>query len=110
MPKLDSVSDPAYNMQGIIKQSILLEEHLSNDNKYCRDCVAKHFLHIIGLAEEAQSLAGKRLHHYKYLEDAPAFYKQVFDAWRAKKRSKPLRQQAAEDLRKHRKLLQKEYV
>ena len=39
------------------KSSILLEEHLANKNKRCRDCITKHFLHIIGLAEEAQMLA-----------------------------------------------------
>jgi hypothetical protein len=30
---IDPVSDPRYNMQQIIKQSILLEEHLTNKNK-----------------------------------------------------------------------------
>ena len=34
---LDPVSDPRYNMQQIIKQSILLEEHLTNKNKRCRN-------------------------------------------------------------------------
>jgi len=29
---IDPVSDPRYNMQQIIKQSILLEEHLTNKN------------------------------------------------------------------------------
>ena len=51
---LDPVSNPAYNMQQIVEQSILLEEHITNKNKRCRDCITKHFLHIIGLAEEAQ--------------------------------------------------------
>ena len=40
---LDPVSDPRYNMQQIIKQSILLEEHLTNKNKRCRDCITKTF-------------------------------------------------------------------
>ena len=44
---LDPVSNPAYNMQQIVKQSILLEEHITNKNKRCRDCITKHFLHII---------------------------------------------------------------
>jgi len=48
---LDPVSDPKYNMQQIVKQSILLEEHLINKNKRCRDCITKHFQHIIRLAE-----------------------------------------------------------
>ena len=49
----DPVSDPAYNMREVAKQSILLEEHLTIDAKFCVDCVTKHFLHIIGLANEA---------------------------------------------------------
>ena len=55
---LDPVSDPAYNMVNICKQSVLLEEHLNNEKKRCGDCIKKHMLHIVGLAEEAVSLAG----------------------------------------------------
>ena len=43
---LDPVSNPAYNFQQIVKQSILLEEHITNKNKRCRDCITKHFLHL----------------------------------------------------------------
>jgi hypothetical protein len=50
--------DPGYNMVNICKQSVLLEEHLNSERKRCPDCCKKHFLHIVGLAEEAQSLAG----------------------------------------------------
>ena len=56
--RLDPVSDPEYNMVNICKQSVLLEEHLNNEKKRCGDCIKKHFLHIVGLAEEAVSLAG----------------------------------------------------
>ena len=52
------MSDPAYNMINICKQSVLLEEHLNNEKKRCGDCIKKHMLHIVGLAEEAVSLAG----------------------------------------------------
>jgi hypothetical protein len=45
-------------MVNVCKQSVLLEEHLNNEKKRCRDCCKKHFLHIVGLAEEAVSLAG----------------------------------------------------
>ena len=44
---IDNVNDPAYNMKSVIKQTILLEEHLAEDNKYCKPCISKHFLHII---------------------------------------------------------------
>jgi hypothetical protein len=54
---IDPVSDPTYNMKEICKQLILLEEHLSIKSKYCSDCIRKHFLHCIGLAEEAVMLS-----------------------------------------------------
>ena len=78
---MDPVSDPKYNMRELAKQSILLEEHLIEKNKYCRDCIIKHFLHIIGLAEEAQMLAGDRINNYPLLEDAPNFYRTNMDNW-----------------------------
>jgi hypothetical protein len=78
---LDPVSDPKYNMQQIIKQSILLEEHLSNKNKRCRDCITKHFLHIIGLAEEAQMLATNKIHQYPMINESVALYNELFNVW-----------------------------
>ena len=77
----DPVSDPMYNMREIAKQSILLEEHLVEKNKYCRDCIIKHFLHIIGLSEEAQMLAGNRINNYPLLEDSAKFYRTNMDNW-----------------------------
>jgi len=44
-------------MREIATQCIFLEEHLSIDNKYCIDCVAKHLLHCHGLANETAMLA-----------------------------------------------------
>ena len=67
---LDPVSDPKYNMQQIVKQSILLEEHLTNKNKRCRDCITKHFQHIIGLAEEAQMLASSKCSKYPLMNES----------------------------------------
>lgn len=78
---LDPVSNPAYNMQQIIKQSILLEEHLTNKNKRCRDCITKHFLHIIGLAEEAQMLATKNYKDYPQLNESVDLYNKLFSMW-----------------------------
>lgn len=107
---LDPVSDPAYNMVNVLKQSILLEEHLSNDSKYCTDCVAKHFLHIVGLVEEALGLAGKHVGEYPHLEPSAEFYRGAFGAWRAHKADKRVRHEVADALRQHRKLLQAEYI
>jgi hypothetical protein len=78
---LDPVSDPKYNMQQIIKQSILLEEHLTNKNKRCRDCIVKHFLHIIGLAEEAQMLATNRINEYPLINECVILYNELFEEW-----------------------------
>lgn len=78
---LDPVSDPKYNMQQIIKQSILLEEHLTNKNKRCRDCITKHFLHIIGLAEEAQMLATNKIDQYPLVNESVVLYNELFNIW-----------------------------
>jgi hypothetical protein len=51
-----SISDPRYNIREIVKQMILLEQHLLEKNKYCPDCISKHILTIEALAEEAQCL------------------------------------------------------
>ena len=78
---LDPVSDPKYNMQQIVKQSILLEEHLTNKNKRCRDCITKHFLHIIGLAEEAQMLATNDIDKYPLINECVIMYNELFEKW-----------------------------
>jgi hypothetical protein len=78
---IDPVSDPKYNMQQIVKQSILLEEHLANKNKRCRDCITKHFLHIIGLAEEAQMLATNKIDKYPLINDCVDLYNKLFQYW-----------------------------
>lgn len=78
---IDAVSDPRYNMQQIVKQSILLEEHLCNKNKRCRDCITKHFLHIIGLAEEAQMLATNKIDDYPLLLESCELYAKLFKTW-----------------------------
>jgi hypothetical protein len=78
---IDPVSDPKYNMQQIVKQSILLEEHLINKNKRCRDCITKHFQHIIGLSEEAQMLATNKSNKYPLLNESVIIYNELFTQW-----------------------------
>lgn len=50
------VMDPRFNLREICKQCVLLEDHLTHDDKRCGDCCTKHFLAIEGLAEEALTL------------------------------------------------------
>ena len=54
--KLMPIMDPEFNMREVTKQCILLEEHLNQKAKRCKDCQKKHMLTIEGLLEEAISL------------------------------------------------------
>ena len=102
---LDPVSNPAYNMQQIVKQSILLEEHITNKNKRCRDCITKHFLHIIGLAEEAQMLATNKCHKYPLINVSVELYNQLFSDWIKNKDDEVNNLNVSDKLRIHRKKL-----
>ena len=50
------IFDPAFNFRETSKQLLLLEDHLFNQRKFCKDCCRKHLLTAEGLAEEASSL------------------------------------------------------
>jgi hypothetical protein len=50
------VMDPSFNLREICKQCVLLEDHLTHDDKRCTDCCTKHFLTLEALAEEALTL------------------------------------------------------
>jgi hypothetical protein len=47
------INSAIFNLREITKQMLLLEDHLTDDDKYCVDCIRKHFLMIEALAEEA---------------------------------------------------------
>jgi hypothetical protein len=102
---LDPVSDPRYNMQQIVKQSILLEEHLTNKNKRCRDCITKHFQHIIGLAEEAQMLATTNCNKYPLLNESVDVYNNLFNLWFKNRNDEIKIMEVSDKLRIHRKKL-----
>ncbi len=50
------VNDAMHNVREIIKQMLLLEDHLFQTEKQCRMCITKHILTIEALAEEAVTL------------------------------------------------------
>ena len=56
-----NVHDPAFNVREIVKQMILLEDHLIHKNKICSDCIRKHLMTIEALAEEATCLDTGRI-------------------------------------------------
>lgn len=99
---LDPVNEPEYNMKNIIQQSILLEEHLAEKNKYCMSCICKHFNHIIGLANEAVWLAGKDVDKYPMMKDSVEFYQTQFDTWLPKRQDETVRLQVLDALRQRR--------
>mgnify|MGYP001609456664 CR=1 FL=1 len=51
-----ALHDPRFNLREIVKQLLLLEEHLAHADKLCPDCVTKHLMTIEALAEEATCL------------------------------------------------------
>lgn len=54
--RLLPVLRPCQNMRDIIKQMVMLEDHLFHPQKRCKDCIRKHFLTIEALAEECTTL------------------------------------------------------
>jgi hypothetical protein len=106
----DPVSDPDYNMKEISKQSILLEEHLVEKNKRCKDCIAKHFLHIVGLSEEAVCLAGSSVSKYPLMDSNASFYNKLFEQWKKNKDDENNLQLIQDKLRIRRKELVSHYV
>lgn len=52
----NNISSAGFNLREIVKQMILLEDHLTDDKKYCMDCIRKHLLFIEALADEACTL------------------------------------------------------
>lgn len=102
---IDPVNEPGYNMQNVITQTILLEEHLAEDKKYCKSCIVKHFLHIQGLIMEAIWMAGHNIKKYPHMEEAEGVYSRLFDRWRSHMDDHKVRMEVLEELRVFRQTL-----
>jgi hypothetical protein len=107
---IDDLMDPIYNMTEIIKQSILVEEHIAQPNKRCEDCIAKHLLHIIALNEEAVWLATSRCGDYPLLRESAIFYNEILDLYLDNKKNDKVLLEILEKLRDNRKKLVEIYV
>ncbi len=79
---IDPVNDPGYNVREVIKNTVLIEQHLAEKRKYCKECLVKHFLLSIGLLEEAVWMAVCKTGKYTLLEESEVFYTRVFEEWR----------------------------
>jgi len=51
-----ALTDPEFNLREIVKQFILLEDHLVHPYKFCLDCIRKHLMTVEALAEEIPAL------------------------------------------------------
>jgi len=78
---LDPVDDPAYNMREVIKQTLLLEQHVAERRKGCRACMVKHLALCCALLEEAAWMAGGRASEYPLLLDGVELYGRLLDTW-----------------------------
>jgi hypothetical protein len=96
------VLDPQYNMREICKQCILLEDHLSHEEKRCPDCCIKHFLTLEALSEEAIQL-DKDQKLDKNLIHLPTKIRNIQKKWYKNPNSNSI--ECSQDLRKIRKLL-----
>lgn len=57
-----SLTSARFNLREIAKQLILLQDHLTEEEKFCVDCIRKHLMTIEALAEEAISMDPKSSH------------------------------------------------
>lgn len=80
---LDPVSDPKYNIQQVIEQMILLEDHLVDKRKRCRDCIVKHFCSIMGLLHECVQLAGSAIGKYTLVNETCEVVSGLYKEWLA---------------------------
>jgi hypothetical protein len=96
---IDPVNDPDYNMREVLKNTLLIEQHLSEPNKYCKQCIVKHFLISIALLEEATWMAGASRGKFPMLEESLPFHRQLFDAWFARVEDAEARLDVLEKLR-----------
>lgn len=54
--KRPPLNSSRFNIREITKQLLLLEEHLTDVDKFCPDCIRKHLLTVEAYAEEALTL------------------------------------------------------
>lgn len=74
------IMDPKFNLREICKQCILLEDHLSHNEKRCFDCCVKHFLTIEALAEEAITLDSSSQNETK-IQQLPSRVRNLQSKW-----------------------------
>lgn len=72
------VLDSRFNLREICKQCILLEDHLTHEQKRCKDCCIKHFLALEALCEEAITLDNN---DFMNIQTLPQQIRQIQQKW-----------------------------
>ena len=72
------------NLREISKQCILLEDHLSQKEKSCTDCIIKHFLTLEALSEEAITLD---IENKQDIKDLPTKFRDLQKQWYKKEKT-----------------------
>ena len=103
------VMRPSQNMRDIIKQMLLLEDHLYHAEKRCSDCIRKHFLTIEALAEECTSLC-KPTNILPEARALTSLMRVLHHAWEQQPKNGALMERIASRIRKTRKALMKKYA
>lgn len=80
MTALD-LRDPRYNLREVAKQWLLLEEHLSDPEKFCRDCIVKHAALAEAYAGEAFQLDSEK-RYTALISDALMSCRRIHEALR----------------------------
>jgi hypothetical protein len=70
LPTLLPLFCTLFNLREAAKQLLLLEDHLSQPERRCDDCIRKHFLKAEALLEEGATLTGRAAHKALSAEDA----------------------------------------
>jgi hypothetical protein len=96
---IDDVNNPKYNVEQCLMNTVLIEEHLAEKNKYCKECLVKHYLLCIGYLQEAITMASKNIDQFPELENSLLFFKAVFEKWSANKDVDETRLETLSELR-----------
>ena len=96
------VNNPAYNMKQVIMNTLLIEQHLAEKDKYCKACLVKHFLIGQAYLQEGLQMAGDHPEKFPRLESSLQFHQSVFDKWHANMDDEKVRLETLEKLREWR--------
>jgi len=71
----------SFNVREIVKQMLLLEDHLYHPAKRCQECIAKHFLMVEALAEEGVTLESEDKSIHDILKAVAIFMRKMLESY-----------------------------